>query len=1399
MRNRPEIANLIGFFVNTLVMRGDLSGNPSYRQLLGRLKHVAAGAYVHQDVPFEKLVEALQPQRDPSRSPLFQVMFVLFNDVLPPMELAGGLRLTPLEQLDNGAVKFDLVLTVSDTPRGLEAAFRYSTDLFDAATVERMLGHYHTLLEGIVADPDRPVGELPLLGSKETEQILLEHNATQAYYPQQWCIHQLVAVQADRDPEAVALRFAGEDVTYGELNERANQLGHNLQALGVGPEVRVGLFVERSPEMIVAMLAVLKAGGAYVPLDPAYPSGRLADMLEDAAVPVLLTQERLAERLPRYHTQVLCLDSDWAAISTMPAENPLSSATADNLAYVIYTSGSTGRPRGVMVTHGGLCNLIAGQGRFFQITPTSRVLQFASISFDASVSEIFTALCHGATLVLADAQALAPGPALVSLLRDEEISAVTLPPSVLAVLPPEEDFPAVKTLVVAGESCPAELVERWAGQGRRFVNAYGPTEVTVCASMGVCHGGPRPPAIGKPMANTQVFILDPQMQLTPLGVPGELYVDGFGLARGYLGRPSLTAERFVPHPFSADPGARLYRTGDRARWLPSGEIEYLGRADDQVKIRGFRVEPGEVEAALRRHPNVRDVAVVAREDTPGRRLAACVIPRISPAATASELRRYLRKRLPEYMVPSAYLALEALPRTPNGKVDRRALAALEVPRTAARRRDYVGPRTPLEEYLQGRWQEVLGLDRIDIHENFFDLGGDSLVAAALIFRLQEAFGEPVYVVSLFKAPTIAELAAYLGQHYPDAVQRVCGMTVLRAVPAPRQAIDDDGITGLRALIPTLAPAPPGRPAAKNPQAVFILSPPRSGSTLLRVMLGGHRKLFAPPELELLGFNTLPERRAAFTGPYAFWLEGTLRALMEVKECDAEAARALMEDCERRDLSVKEFYRLLQEWIGGRRLVDKTPSYALDLQTLRRSDEDFSDPLYIHLTRHPRGMIRSFEDAKLEQVFFRHPQPFGRRELAELIWVVSQQNILDFLSGVPAHRQHRVRFEDLVHRPRPVLEGICRFLELDFEREMVQPYRNKKQKMTDGIHPMAKMLGDVKFHHHGGIDGRVADRWQRHKSDDLLADQTRRVAGTLGYREFAPGAAEPAIPAVTTLPADVPVTPPPGSPLVAMHPKGNRPPLFCVHPPGGIVFPYADLAVQLRPDHPLYAFQGRGLDGKERPHETLEDMAAYYVGALRRAQPYGPYHLGGWSLGGTVAFEMARQLTETGEQVGLVALFDTGISSAGRDGPSDLERAKFVVGMARVHGLDLPLEKVLSLRPHEQLEYVAMQVARSGLVPANTLPYPLERVLQLHQAHITAAARYRRRFYPGKVTLFKCSVDLDPLRGPKAEDYGWSEWAAGVEVVKCPGSHRTMLREPHVRVTAERIMACLDRVGVRGGT
>jgi amino acid adenylation domain-containing protein len=1407
MRNRPEVENLIGFFVNTLVMRGDLSGSPSFRTLVERMKSVARGAFSHQDVPFEKLVEALHPQRDPSRSPLFQVMFVLLNEVLPAMELAG-VKLTPLEQLDTGAVKFDLILTVAETPQGVNATFRYSTDLFEAATIERMLGHFQTVLEGIVADPDRPVANLPLLRPVEVEQLLLEHNATQTDYPAEWCAHQLFEAQAERTPAAVALSFEGECMSYGELNRRANQVARYLQVLGVGPEVLVGLCMERSLEMVVGMLGILKAGGAYVPLDPAYPTERLELMLEDSAVPVLLTQDRLRPRLPE-HSQVLCIDTDWAAISQMTPDNPVSGVTADNLAYVIYTSGSTGRPKGVMIEHRGVSNLAVAQSRFFEIKSDSRVLQFASISFDASVSEIVTTLSQGATLVLAPQQVLMPGPGLVSLLRDEAISVVTLPPSVLGVLPHNEDFPALKTLVVAGEACPPELVDRWS-KGRRFINAYGPTEVTVCATMGVCHGGPRPPSIGMPMANMQVFVLDPQRQLVPLGVSGELYIGGVGLARGYLNQPKLTSERFVPHSFSTEAGALLYRTGDRARWLPSGEVEYLGRVDYQVKVRGFRIEPGEIEAVLREHANVRDAVVVAREDTGGnKRLVAYVVGREKPEPSPVELRGFLQKRLPDYMVPSLFLLLEALPLTPNGKVDRGALPAPEVNRSGDREREYVGPRTPLEEYLQARWQEILGLERVGIHENFFELGGDSIVAAMLIFKLQEAFGEPVYVVSLFKGPTIAELAVYLQDHYPDAVHRVCGMHIQKTMPANIQKVDAARVARLRSIIPALGPAPANAPPGKSPSAILILSPPRSGSTLLRVMLGGSKRLFAPPELELLGFNTLADRRDDFAGQYSFWLEGTIRALMEIKGCDADAAKAIMEDCERRGMSVKEFYRLLQQWIGDSRLVDKTPSYALDVQTLRRAEADFAAPLYIHLLRHPCAMIHSFEEAKLDQVFFRQRHPFTTRELAELIWVVSQENILEFLKTIPAARQYKVRFEDLVSQPKPALEGVCKFLGLDFDPEMVQPYRNKKHKMTDGIHPLSKMLGDVKFHKHEGIDARAATRWKEDQTDEFLGDVTRKLAATLGYRpaaavvvEAAPDPIIHAAPAplpVSAAPADVPVAARAGSTLVPMQPLGEHRPLFVVHPPGGIVFPYADLAARMRPDHPLYAFQGRGLDGTAKPQETLEEMASDYVAAMRQVQPEGPYHIGGWSLGGTVAFEMARQMAEAGLPVGLVALFDTGMSNtAERDEVTDLERAKFIVGMAKVHGLELPLEKVLSMRPNEQLEYISQQVAKTGLLPANMLPYPIERVLELHEAHITAATRYKRRFHAGKVTLFKCSVDLDPLRGAKAEDYGWGHYAAEVEIVKCPGSHRSMLREPHAKVSAERIKACLDRADRVGG-
>ncbi|VEP15782.1 conserved hypothetical protein [Hyella patelloides LEGE 07179] len=630
-RNRKEIEPLIGFFTNTLALRLDLQDNPSFKELLKQVRQVTLEAYAHQDLPFEQLIEELQPERNLSHSPLFQVSFALQNTPLGELKLSG-LSWSSIE-VKNTTAKFDLSLAMRETESGIEGVWEYNCDLFETSTIERMMGHFQVLLEAIVTNPDESVTNLPLITQKEGQQ-LLEWNATEADYPQDRCIHQLFESQVAKTPDAVAVVFEKQHLTYRELNQKANQLAHYLQKLGVKPEVLVGLCVERSVEMLVGLLGILKAGGAYVPLDPNYPAERLSYMLVDSGVEVLLTQKSLLESLPKHQAQVVCLDrTDWGAIAIESGDNLNSRVKSEDLAYVIYTSGSTGQPKGVLVTHKGLPNLVIAQRNLFNVQSQSRVLQFASFSFDASVSEIFIALTSGATLVLATAESLMPGADLRQTLTQFEITHVTLPPSALSVLPSDK-FPALSQIIVAGETCSTELVKQWSN-GRCFFNAYGPTESTVCATVAKISDSNTKPTIGRPITNTQIYILDSNGQPAPIGVPGELHIGSVGLARGYLNRPELTKEKFIPNPFVEgrsfaeypNPQSLIYKTGDLARYLPNGNIEFLGRLDNQVKIRGFRIELGEIESVLSTHPQIQQVKVIEREDTLGnKRLVAYLVP-----------------------------------------------------------------------------------------------------------------------------------------------------------------------------------------------------------------------------------------------------------------------------------------------------------------------------------------------------------------------------------------------------------------------------------------------------------------------------------------------------------------------------------------------------------------------------------------------------------------------------------------------------------------------------------------------------------------------------------------------------------------------------------------------------
>ncbi|MEG3918021.1 amino acid adenylation domain-containing protein [Microcoleus sp. T3_A4] len=753
-RQHPQTQGMLGFFVNNLVLRTDLSDNPTFVQLLQQVKKVVLEAYDHQNLPFEKLVEVLHLERNLSYAPLFQVVFALENEPKTTLELKD-LTISTFESERNHTAKLDLDLSLHKTQHGLTGAFEYSTDLFDTTTIARMIEHWQTLLAGIVANPKQRLSDLSILTAIEQHKLLVEWNQTQQDYPKNLCIHQLFEAQVEQTPDAVAVIFKEEQLTYRELNAKANQLAHHLQGLGVKPETLVGICVERSLEMIVGILGILKAGGAYVPIDPAYPSERIAYMLDDSQLPVLLTQEKLVSSLPEHQAQIVCLDSDWEKISTESELSPTTGVTSENLAYVIYTSGSTGKPKGVLVAHRGLCNLAQGQIKLFDVQPDSRVLQFASISFDASISEIVMALCAGAILCLGTRESLQPGNPLLRLLQEQKITHLTLVPSALAALPSEE-LPALENIIVAGEPCPPSLATQWA-KGRRFFNAYGPTESTVCATVAQCFEGMDVLPIGRPIDNTQVYILDPHNQPVPIGVPGELHIAGVGLAKGYLNRPELTDEKFIPNPFSNEPGSRLYKTGDLARYLPDGNIEYMSRIDNQVKIRGFRIELGEVEAALLQHPAIRETVVVAIENTTDtQQLVAYFVRQTEVSPTVADLRHFLKQQLPDYMIPSAFVTLEHFPLTPNGKVDRRALPAPEI--RPELELTFVAPRTPLEEILANIWAEVLGIKRIGINDNFFNLGGHSLLATQIISRIGASLAVEVPLRHLFESPTIASLA-----------------------------------------------------------------------------------------------------------------------------------------------------------------------------------------------------------------------------------------------------------------------------------------------------------------------------------------------------------------------------------------------------------------------------------------------------------------------------------------------------------------------------------------------------------------------------------------------------------------------------------------------------------------
>jgi amino acid adenylation domain-containing protein len=1017
-RNRAELEPLIGFFVNSLVLRVQLSSSLTFQELLAKVKQVTLDAYAHQDLPFEKLVQELQPARDLSKHPLFQVAVSLQNTPITALELPG-IILNPFE-IENGTSKLDLELHFWQSSAGLEAQIIYSTDLFDRSTILRMAGHLQTLLAGIINDSQQKLAQLPVLTATESQQLLIDWNNTQQNYGDK-CIQQLFEEQVNNNPNAIALVHNNEQLTYQQLNEQSNQIAHYLQSLGVVPDAIIGICLKKSPLIIVAILGILKAGGAYLPIDPEYPKEKSRFMLEDSQITILITQNSLFTE--EWEHKLVFIDD--RAIALQNKYNPTSLVNATNLAYAMYTSGSTGQPKGVLIEHRGLSNVVHAQRQIFDLKPQHRILQFASINFDASIFEIVMALTNGATLYLIPEQSRL-GASLTNYLRLCSITHATLPPAVLKTLVPTE-LPALQTLILAGEACTGDMAI-W-GKGRRLFNAYGLTETTIWSTIAQIKDSI---SIGSAIANTQLYVLDSNYQPVPIKIPGELYIGGVGIARGYLHRLELTAKRFIPNPF--DTSNNLYKTGDLVRYLPDGNLEFLGRIDRQVKIRGYRIELEEIESLLLQHPAIQAVTVITQETAANTQLIAYIVfkPNLNPST--AQLHNFLKAKLPDYSIPSTFIILSSLPLTPNGKIDRNALKSA----TNTIKQSFVAARNATESTLTRFWAQTLKLERVGTQDSFFELGGDSLLAVQLLDQINQHYQQKLPLSALFSAPTVEQ--------------------------------------------------------------------------------------FAPN-------------------------------------------------------------------------IEKTYNW---------------------------------------------------------------------------------------------------------------------------------------------------------------------------------------------------------SPLVPLQPQGGKKPFFCIHPIFGVVLPYYELATHLGKNQPFYALQPYGLDGLQPPLTSITEMATYYIKALRQIQPKGSYQLGGWSFGGLVAFEIAQQLHQAGEEVSKLVIFDT-LAPIPSNQPSLWDSLNFLLTtvpgsiypfvldywelICDAYSIPSTLEQIFSPQKWTSL---LEKATINSLFPQETKlrmldELTIERIMRIFWANSQATLNYAPQNYPGAIALFKSNAPLtttDPT-------LGWSQ-LTNVMLHSVPGNHLTMLKTPNVQALAKEL-------------
>ena len=922
--------------------------------------------------------------------------------------------------------------------------------------------------------------------------------------PKELCIHELFTAQAQRTPDAVALVFGEEEMTYRQVEQRANQLAHYLVGQGVTIESLVAISLHRSFEMFIGILGIQKAGAAYVPIDPAMPAERFAFIFSDTKAQICLTQKSLKNKFTT-HSEVNFVGLDeWETIADFPKTAPGIAVTPENLIYTIYTSGSTGQPKGVQVEHCSVRNLIQAQINYVQ-HPVKRFLYAYSFAFDGAVLLIYWTLLDGGTLVIAPENLEKDISNLASFINNQQISHLLTFPSLYNLLLNEVQLKQLNTLEsvsVAGEACPATLVSRHHSifVDTKLLNQFGPTEATVGCSIFTTtpdFKGDKVP-IGKAIENTFLYVLSEELQPVENGETGEIFIGGAGVTRGYLNRPELTAQKFIENPFG--PAGNIYATGDLGRWLPDGNLDFMGRKDHQVKLRGYRIELGEVEAIISGLPAVLDTAVLLKgTDASTQKLVAYLVLKNGVSLTIGELRDQLSKKLPAYMIPAAMVVLDKMPLTTAGKIDRVALPAPSRERPILET-NYEAPQTVLEKYLTNLWQEILEIDQIGIHDKFFELGGNSLQAAQFINKIQEKIGETIFIVTIFTASSIVQYAKMLESQYSEAIARVFNQKnkIENSKKEIKKLMPAD-FAHFQTIIPKLPEAKKNISTQKNKRAIFILAPPRSGTSLLRIMLAGHPGIFAANELQLLGFQDLQQRANAYSNKFALWKEGLVRTIMELENCSVEIAKSIIQEAEENATSTKSFYQYLQKKIPAQILVDKSPSYALDPDILAKAENDFIDPVFIQLVRHPYAMVRSFETMRMSQVMYLQPHDFEPRALGELIWTESHRVINNFFSTIPDHRKYQINYEELVTNPQRVMEGFCKTTGIPFDESLIRPYQDLEHKMTDGIYGDSKPMGDINLLEHGKIKADLARKSDAVVNDNFLSATTWETAQQLGYQ------------------------------------------------------------------------------------------------------------------------------------------------------------------------------------------------------------------------------------------------------------------------------------------------------------